>query len=54
MNQHVMEKSFGSFEEFKNAFMTAGRAQFGSGWVWLVQQGGPAQPKERCIRKARL
>ena len=32
-------KSFGSFDEFTNAFQTAGVSQFGSGWVWLVQEG---------------
>ena len=34
-----IEKTFGSFEEFKKAFVVAGLAQFGSGWVWLVQEG---------------
>ena len=34
-----IEKSFGSVEEFKNAFVAAAVAQFGSGWVWLVQEG---------------
>lgn len=33
----MVEKSFGSFEEFKNVFTAAAVAQFGSGWVWLVQ-----------------
>lgn len=31
--------SFGTFETFKNAFVTAGVGQFGSGCVWLVQDG---------------
>ena len=35
----LMGKSFGGFDEFKNAFLTAAVAQFGSGWVWLVQEG---------------
>lgn len=35
----LVEKSFGSFDEFKNAFVTAAVGQFGSGWVWLVQEG---------------
>ena len=34
-----LEKSFGSFDEFKKAFVAAALAQFGSGWVWLVQDG---------------
>jgi len=35
-----IEKSFQSFDEFKKAFLAAALAQFGSGWVWLVQEGG--------------
>jgi Fe-Mn family superoxide dismutase len=35
----MIEKSFGTFDNFKNAFVNAGVAQFGSGWVWLVQEG---------------
>lgn len=39
---HLLEqivKTFGSFDDFKTAFVAAGVAQFGSGWVWLVQEG---------------
>ncbi len=36
----MIEKSFGGSDEFKNAFVAAALAQFGSGWVWLVQEGG--------------
>jgi len=35
----LIGKSFGNFDDFKAAFVAAGVAQFGSGWVWLVQDG---------------
>lgn len=31
---------FGSVENFKKEFTAGGVAQFGSGWVWLVEDGG--------------
>jgi Fe-Mn family superoxide dismutase len=31
---------FGSFEAFSEQFKTAGATQFGSGWAWLVLDGG--------------
>ncbi len=33
-------QAFGSVADFKTAFEAAGVAQFGSGWVWLVLDGG--------------
>lgn len=33
----ALEKTWGSFDEFKKEFVTQGSAIFGSGWVWLAQ-----------------
>lgn len=35
-----IEQDFGSFEAFQEAFETAGKTQFGSGWAWLVKHNG--------------
>lgn len=35
----LIEKNFGSFDEFSKKFAAAGAGQFGSGWVWLVADG---------------
>ncbi|MBF2036537.1 MAG: superoxide dismutase [Leptolyngbyaceae cyanobacterium T60_A2020_046] len=35
-----IEADFGSFDQFAEAFKTAGATQFGSGWAWLVLDGG--------------
>jgi len=36
----AIDAAFGDFEKFKEAFQTAGAGRFGSGWVWLVNEGG--------------
>jgi len=36
----MIEASFGDHGKFKEAFLAAGKGQFGSGWVWLVHEGG--------------
>jgi len=33
-------EDFGSFDKFVEAFKSAGLTQFGSGWAWLVLEGG--------------
>lgn len=35
-----IDEDFGSFDAFVDAFKTAGATQFGSGWAWLVLDGG--------------
>ena len=35
-----IEKDFGSFEAFKEAFKQMGVTQFGSGWAWLILKDG--------------
>jgi superoxide dismutase, Fe-Mn family len=35
-----IEKDFGSFDKFKEEFSNAAATQFGSGWAWLVDDGG--------------
>src|SRR6186713_2232104 len=32
--------SFGSFDAFKEQFSKAGVGRFGSGWAWVIDQGG--------------
>ena len=36
----AIEQSFGGFDKFKQQFKDAATSQFGSGWAWLVLDGG--------------
>jgi superoxide dismutase, Fe-Mn family len=36
----AIKKDFGSFADFKTQFQAAAVAQFGSGWAWLIKDGG--------------
>ncbi len=36
----AIDATFGSFEAFKEKFATAAATRFGSGWAWLVVDGG--------------
>ncbi len=36
----AIDAAFGSFDDFKAKFEAAGVGQFGSGWAWLVLDGG--------------
>ncbi len=36
----AIDEAFGSFDKFKEQFSAAGAGRFGSGWAWLVNDGG--------------
>jgi Fe-Mn family superoxide dismutase len=36
----AIAEAFGSYDEFRTQFKTAATGQFGSGWAWLVLDGG--------------
>jgi len=36
----ALERDFGGFDKFREQFVQAAVKQFGSGWAWLVSEGG--------------
>lgn len=42
----AIDKDFGSYDAFKEAFAQAGATQFGSGWAWLVAKGGKLEVRK--------
>lgn len=38
--KEAIEKEFGSFDALKEKFSNAAKTRFGSGWAWLVVNGG--------------
>lgn len=36
----LVDASFGGYDRFKAAFAEAAKTQFGSGWAWLIEDGG--------------
>ena len=37
---NAIDAAFGSFDTFREQFGAAGAGRFGSGWVWLINNGG--------------
>jgi len=38
--EHITKGGFENFAKFREAFINAAKGQFGSGWAWLVLEGG--------------
>jgi len=42
----LINRDFGSYDKFREAFVTAATTQFGSGWAWLVSVGGKLEVRK--------
>jgi superoxide dismutase, Fe-Mn family len=36
----LIDRDLGGFDKFREAFIEAGKTQFGSGWCWLTMKNG--------------
>ena len=42
----AIDSAFGGYDKFRQEFANAGATQFGSGWAWLVSEGGKVAIKK--------
>lgn len=42
----AIDRDFGGYDAFREAFAQAGATQFGSGWAWLVVKGGKLEVRK--------
>ena len=40
----LIDRDLGGFDKFREAFIEAGKTQFGSGWCWLALKDGKLRP----------
>lgn len=50
----AINASFGSLDAFKTEFKNAGATQFGSGWAWLIAEGGKLKITKTLMLKILL
>lgn len=42
----MIDRDFGGYDQFREAFTNAGLTQFGSGWAWLVEANGKLEVRK--------
>lgn len=48
----IIDRDFGSFDEFRKKFKEVGLSVFGSGWVWLVFEYDAFETEDKLVIKA--